>query len=53
MNARALSAIIIGNEVLTAKVTEANGALVIRRCRERGVELDSLHVIRDEVDAIV
>lgn len=50
---RAVSAIIIGNEVLTAKVTEANGALVIRRCRERGVELDSVHLVRDDVDAIV
>jgi molybdenum cofactor synthesis domain-containing protein len=49
----ALSAIIIGNEVLTAKVTEANGALLIKRCRERGVELDSMHFIRDDVDAIV
>ncbi|MFZ5443232.1 MAG: competence/damage-inducible protein A [Myxococcota bacterium] len=52
-NPRALSAIIIGNEVLTAKVTEANGALVIRRCRERGIELDSIHFVRDDVDAIV
>jgi len=49
----ALSAIIIGNEVLSAKVTEANGALLIKRCRDRGVELDSVHFIRDDVDAIV
>ncbi len=53
MNPRAVSAVIIGNEVLTAKVTEAYGALLIRRCRERGVELQSVHVIRDEVDDIV
>lgn len=48
-----LAAIIIGNEVLTAKVVEANGALLIRRCRERGVRLVSVHVVPDEVDFIV
>ncbi|MFO0599452.1 MAG: molybdopterin-binding protein [Myxococcaceae bacterium] len=53
MSRAALSALIIGNEVLTAKVTEANGAHLIRRCRERGVELDSIHFVRDDVDAIV
>lgn len=49
----ALSALIIGNEVLTAKVSEANGAHVIKRCRERGVEVQSLHFVHDDVDAIV
>jgi molybdenum cofactor synthesis domain-containing protein len=53
MNSRAVCAVIIGNEVLTAKVTEANGALLIRRLRERGVELNSVHLVRDEVDEIV
>lgn len=53
MNPRAVSAVIIGNEVLTAKVTEANGTLLIRRLRERGVELTSVHLVRDEVDEIV
>ncbi len=53
MNPRAVCAVIIGNEVLTAKVVEANGALLIRRLRERGVELDSMHVVRDDVDTIV
>ena len=53
MNPRAVSAVIIGNEVLTAKVTEANGSLLIRRCRERGIELQSVHLVRDEVDDIV
>jgi molybdenum cofactor synthesis domain-containing protein len=48
-----LSAIIIGNEVLTAKVAEANGAHVLKRCRERGVEVESVHFVRDDVDAIV
>src|SRR4051812_25268586 len=53
MNPRAVSGVIIGNEVLTAKVTEANGALLIRRLRERGVELNSVHMVRDEVADLV
>ena len=53
MNSRAVCAVIIGNEVLTAKVVEANGALLIRRLRERGIELESMHLVRDEVDTIV
>jgi molybdopterin-biosynthesis enzyme MoeA-like protein len=47
------AAIIIGNEVLSAKVVEANGALLIRRLRERGVPLRLMMVVPDEVDAIV
>ncbi len=47
------AAIVIGNEVLTAKVTEANGALLIKRLRERGVVLHSVHFVLDDVDAIV
>ena len=53
MNPRAVCAVIIGNEVLTAKVVEANGTHLIRRLRERGVELASMHLVRDEVDDLV
>lgn len=53
MNPRAVCAVIIGNEVLTAKVTEANGALLVKRLRERGIELNSVHLVRDDVDEIV
>lgn len=53
MSLPACSALIIGNEVLTAKVVEANGAYLVRRFRERGVRLQSLHVVTDEVDCIV
>lgn len=53
MNPRAVCAVIIGNEVLTAKVVEANGMLLIRRLRERGIELASLHLVRDQVDDLV
>jgi molybdopterin-biosynthesis enzyme MoeA-like protein len=47
------AAVIIGNEVLTAKVSEANGTWLIRRLRERGILLQSVHLVLDEVDAIV
>lgn len=48
-----VAGLVIGNEVLTAKVQDANGALLIRRLRERGIALTSLHLVPDEVDALV
>jgi molybdenum cofactor synthesis domain-containing protein len=48
-----VAGLIIGNEVLTAKVAEANGAWMIKRLRERGVPLRAVHVVADEVDEIV
>jgi molybdenum cofactor synthesis domain-containing protein len=45
--------IIIGNEVLTAKVIDANGALLTRRLRDRGIPLSMLLTVPDDVDAIV
>jgi molybdenum cofactor synthesis domain-containing protein len=53
MSPQGVAAIIIGNEVLTAKVVEVNGSLLVRRCRERGIRLASVHVVPDEVDWIV
>ncbi|OJH38672.1 competence/damage-inducible protein A [Cystobacter ferrugineus] len=47
------AAVIIGNEVLTAKVVDANGPHLIQRLREVGVSLRSLEIVPDEVDAIV
>ena len=47
------AAVIIGNEVLTAKVQDLNGPLLIRRLRECGVPLRSVEVVPDEIDAIV
>jgi molybdenum cofactor synthesis domain-containing protein len=47
------AAVIIGNEVLTAKVVDANGPHLIRRLREVGIPLRSLELIPDEVDLIV
>lgn len=48
-----VAAVIIGNEVLSAKVTDANGALLITRLRERGARLVSMQFVPDEIDAIV
>lgn len=47
------AAVIIGNEVLTAKVVDCNGPYLIRRLREVGIALRSLELVPDEVDAIV
>jgi molybdenum cofactor synthesis domain-containing protein len=47
------AAVIIGNEVLTAKVVDANGPLLIRRLRETGIALRSMEIVLDDVDAIV
>lgn len=47
------AALIIGNEVLTAKVRDENGPHLIARLRERGVPLLSVHTVGDDVDAIV
>src|SRR5215472_13823449 len=45
--------VVIGNEVLSAKVQEQNGAHLIKRLRERGVPLRCLVIVLDEIDAIV
>jgi molybdenum cofactor synthesis domain-containing protein len=47
------AAVIIGNEVLTAKVKDANGAFLAERLYQRGIDLKWMAVVPDEVDAIV
>jgi molybdenum cofactor synthesis domain-containing protein len=47
------AAVIIGNEVLTAKVTDLNGPHLIKRLREVGIPLHSVEIVLDDVDAIV
>ena len=46
-------AIIVGNEGLSAKVTEENGAHLTQRFRQRGIPLRMLTIVPDEIDAIV
>ncbi len=53
MTADNVTALIIGNEVLSAKVVDANGAHLLRRCREAGVSVAGVHFVPDDVDAIV
>jgi molybdenum cofactor synthesis domain-containing protein len=53
MSRRGAAAVIIGNEVLSAKVQDENGNLLIRRLRQQGIPLRSLTMVPDEVDAIV
>ncbi|MFN7132496.1 MAG: competence/damage-inducible protein A [Myxococcales bacterium] len=50
---RTAAAIIIGNEVLSGKVVEANGAYLIRVLREHGIELKRIVTVQDDIDAIV
>lgn len=47
------AAVIIGNEVLSAKVTEANGAWLTLELRRRGIPLVGVYTVPDDVDAIV
>jgi molybdenum cofactor synthesis domain-containing protein len=44
--------LVVGNEVLSAKVEDANGPWLARRLRELGVQLLAIHTLRDEVDEI-
>ena len=44
--------LVIGNEVLSAKVADANGPFIARRLRDLGVRLTAIHVIPDDVDEI-
>jgi len=45
--------VVVGSEVLSAKVQDENGPYLARRLRELGVELTAMHVIPDRMDAIV
>lgn len=53
MTAPVVAGLVIGNEVLTAKVEDANGTWLTKRLRERGLGLAMLITVPDDVDAIV
>jgi molybdenum cofactor synthesis domain-containing protein len=53
MQGSGAAAVIIGNEVLSAKVDDRNGPLLVHRLRDHGIRLHSLAIVPDEVDAIV
>ena len=52
MNPPTAAGVIIGNEVLTAKVRDENGPLLARRLRDRGIPLRWMATVPDEVPAI-
>jgi molybdenum cofactor synthesis domain-containing protein len=45
--------IIVGNEVLSAKVRDENGPYAARRLRERGVQLNAILTLPDRLDVLV
>jgi molybdenum cofactor synthesis domain-containing protein len=45
--------VIIGNEILSAKVRDENGPFLLERLRELGVEARRLLTVSDEIDEIV
>jgi len=45
--------VIVGSEVLSAKVQDENGPFLARRLHELGVELAAIHVVPDRTDAVV
>jgi molybdenum cofactor synthesis domain-containing protein len=53
MHAPTASLVVVGSEVLSAKVPDENGPWVARRLRELGVELRSLTTVADRVDDII
>ncbi len=46
------SVVLIGNELLSGRVTDANGPYIVAALRELGVGVMSLHVVTDDVDHI-
>jgi molybdenum cofactor synthesis domain-containing protein len=49
----AAAVVIIGNEILSAKVRDENGPFLLERLRELGVESRRLLTVSDEIDEIV
>jgi molybdenum cofactor synthesis domain-containing protein len=47
------AAVIIGNEVLSAKVVDSNTPLLITKLRRQGIDLVSVEIVKDEVATIV
>ena len=50
--ARTAGIILIGNEILSGKVVDANAVYLARELRQLGVDLRRIVVVPDEVDLI-
>lgn len=46
-------AVMIGDELLSGKVRDANGPYLIDGLRRHGIDLEEIHFVRDDIDAIV
>lgn len=53
MATRTAAVLVIGSEVLSAKIRDENGPFLARRLRELGVQLVSIRTVPDRIDAIV
>src|SRR4051812_25804124 len=53
MSRTGAAAVIVGNELLTAKIQDANGPYLIQRLRAQAIPPRSIAVVTDDVDAIV
>jgi molybdopterin-biosynthesis enzyme MoeA-like protein len=53
MRDQSASLVVVGNEVLSAKVTDENGPWLAARLHQLGIELRSIQTVRDRVDEIV
>lgn len=53
MRAPSASLVVVGNEVLSAKVVDENGPWLAGRLHELGIELRSIQTVRDRVEEIV
>jgi molybdenum cofactor synthesis domain-containing protein len=47
------SLVVVGSEILSAKVPDENGPWVAARLRELGVELRAIHTVPDRIDDVV
>lgn len=45
--------VLIGNEILTGKIRDENGPYLVDGLRRRGIDLCEIHVVADDVPAIV
>src|SRR5437899_10048029 len=50
--AKTAAALVIGDEILSGKVEEANIVVLARALRELGVELRRVVVVKDDIDTI-
>jgi len=50
---RSAAIILVGDELLSGKIRDRNGVLLIRELRERGIDVTELHVVADITERIV